>query len=78
MIGGPKVGPSQGIALGNVGPLVKLLGRVAPAGPAARGASPQKETFGASAIASLSNSRSAASFTWPNIPAKTTAGKLCL
>jgi hypothetical protein len=34
-----------------------------PAGRAARGDSPQKETFGASAIASLSNSRSAASWT---------------
>jgi len=31
MMGGPKVGPSQGIALGNVGPIVKLLGQVHPA-----------------------------------------------
>lgn len=31
MVGGPKVGPSQGIALGNVGPIVKLLGQVRPA-----------------------------------------------
>jgi hypothetical protein len=30
MMGGPKVGPSQGIALGNVGPIVKLLGQVRP------------------------------------------------
>ncbi len=31
MMGGPKVGPSQGIALGNIGPIVKLLGQVRPA-----------------------------------------------
>ena len=31
MMGGPKVGPSQGISLGNVGPIVRLLGRHAPA-----------------------------------------------
>ena len=30
MMGGPKVGPSQGIALGNVGPIVRLLGQVRP------------------------------------------------
>jgi len=31
MMGGPKVGLSQGIALGNIGPIVKLLGRTRPA-----------------------------------------------
>ena len=31
MMGGPKVGLSQGIALGNVGPIVRLLGQVRPA-----------------------------------------------
>jgi len=31
MIGGPKIGLSQGIALGNVGPIARLLGQVAPA-----------------------------------------------
>jgi len=31
MMGGPKVGPSQGISLGNVGPIVRLLGQVRPA-----------------------------------------------
>lgn len=31
MMGGPKVGPSQGISLGNVGPIVKLLGQNRPA-----------------------------------------------
>lgn len=30
MMGGPKVGLSQGIALGNIGPIVKLLGQVKP------------------------------------------------
>ena len=31
MMGGPKVGLSQGIALGNIGPIVRLLGRTRPA-----------------------------------------------
>jgi hypothetical protein len=31
MMGGPKVGPSQGISLGNVGPIVRLLGQTRPA-----------------------------------------------
>lgn len=31
MMGGPKIGLSQGIALGNIGPIVKLLGQVKPA-----------------------------------------------
>ena len=31
MMGGPKVGLWQGIALGNVGPIVRLLGKVRPA-----------------------------------------------
>jgi hypothetical protein len=31
MMGGPKVGLSQGIALGNIGPIVKQLGQVKPA-----------------------------------------------
>jgi len=30
MMGGPKVGPSQGIALGNIGPIVRLLGEFRP------------------------------------------------
>lgn len=31
MLGGPKVGPGQGISLGNVGPIMRLLGQVRPA-----------------------------------------------
>jgi len=31
MMGGPKIGLSQGIALGNIGPIVKLLGKTRPA-----------------------------------------------
>lgn len=31
MMGGPKIGLSQGIALGNIGPIVRLLGKVRPA-----------------------------------------------
>ncbi|HSV75098.1 MAG TPA: alpha-amylase family protein [Chthonomonadales bacterium] len=31
MIGGPKIGLSQGIALGNVGPVMRMLGRLRPA-----------------------------------------------
>ncbi len=31
MLGGPKVGPGQGISLGNIGPNVRMLGRVKPA-----------------------------------------------
>ncbi|MBI2298502.1 MAG: family 14 glycosylhydrolase [Armatimonadetes bacterium] len=31
MMGGPKIGLSQGIALGNIGPIVKLLGQTKPA-----------------------------------------------
>ncbi|MCL5271027.1 MAG: beta-galactosidase, partial [bacterium] len=30
-LGGPKVGPSQGISLGNIGPYTKMLGRFKPA-----------------------------------------------
>jgi hypothetical protein len=31
MLGGPKVGPGQGISLGNIGPTARLLGQVRPA-----------------------------------------------